>query len=296
MSAAGRWLHRFAVLTAVFAFLMLTVGGLVTSLKAGLAYLDWPTSGGYLLNPPGWMSERDTLVEHGHRLLGYPLSLLGVTLLVWIWLHAKRLRWMIAAVFLLGAAQAVLGGTRVTERSSTLAFVHGCVGQVFLCLVIAIAYLTSRDARRPSPGDARPLLTVSFSALLLILLQIVLGANRRHFGGTVALQLHLMGALMVFLSVGGVAIVAWIRHRRDRALFLAAMVLAGLVSLQVVLGFLALHFLNAYGGGLHSPAEALMPSLHQVAGALTLAAAMLVVLMSARRTRVSAPRVAGVPA
>jgi cytochrome c oxidase assembly protein subunit 15 len=41
------WLHRFAVLTAVITFLLLGIGGLVTSHEAGMSVPDWPTSYGY---------------------------------------------------------------------------------------------------------------------------------------------------------------------------------------------------------------------------------------------------------
>ena len=43
----NRPLHWFAVLTAVATFLLLGVGGLVTSHEAGMSVPDWPTSYGY---------------------------------------------------------------------------------------------------------------------------------------------------------------------------------------------------------------------------------------------------------
>ena len=41
------WLHRLAVLTAVTTFLLICMGGLVTSTDSGLAVPDWPTTFGY---------------------------------------------------------------------------------------------------------------------------------------------------------------------------------------------------------------------------------------------------------
>ena len=41
------WLHRLAVLTAVTTFILICMGGLVTSTNSGLAVPDWPTTFGY---------------------------------------------------------------------------------------------------------------------------------------------------------------------------------------------------------------------------------------------------------
>ncbi len=41
------WLHRIAVLTAVMTFILICMGGLVTSTDSGLAVPDWPTTFGY---------------------------------------------------------------------------------------------------------------------------------------------------------------------------------------------------------------------------------------------------------
>ena len=41
------WLHRLAVLTAVATFILICMGGLVTSTNSGLAVPDWPTTFGY---------------------------------------------------------------------------------------------------------------------------------------------------------------------------------------------------------------------------------------------------------
>ena len=41
------WLHRLVVLTAIATFLLICMGGLVTSTDSGLAVPDWPTTFGY---------------------------------------------------------------------------------------------------------------------------------------------------------------------------------------------------------------------------------------------------------
>ncbi len=47
MSMYHIWLHRIAVLTAVMTFILICMGGLVTSTDSGLAVPDWPTTFGY---------------------------------------------------------------------------------------------------------------------------------------------------------------------------------------------------------------------------------------------------------
>ena len=63
------WLHRLAVLTAVSAFALLFIGGLVTSHQAGLSVPDWPTSYGwnmFTFPMKNWVG--NTFYEHTHRL------------------------------------------------------------------------------------------------------------------------------------------------------------------------------------------------------------------------------------
>jgi len=280
--STARWTHRLALLTAICAFAMLTVGGLVTSYKAGLAYRTWPSSDGHYFNPPGWLAERDTLVEHGHRLLGQLLGVLGLVQLVWFWIKEPRrgLRWLMTAAFLLGCVQAVFGGARVLERSSFLAFLHGCTAQLFLGLVVALAYLTSRDARAPRETRSDPHLmrTAAVSALVLIGIQVVLGAQRRHLATTAALEAHILGAVMVLGGTGAAVAIALLRHRNDRAILVPALLLGVLVVLQLGFGMAALFALRSYHGGFLTPPQALLPSLHQVTGAAIVCTAVVLAL------------------
>ena len=56
-----------------------------------------------------------------------------------------------ALALILVSTQAILGGLRVTEISNTYAVIHGCLAQVFFCLLIMIAIVTS------SRWESRPL-------------------------------------------------------------------------------------------------------------------------------------------
>src|SRR5512134_3076841 len=120
-------IHVLAITAAALTFLTLTFGGFVTSLEAGLVFLDWPTSNG-TFNPPGWLREPDKFSEHGHRLIGATLGLVTIALAVLLQKrderrHVRVLGWVaLAAVSL----QGLLGGLRVTEQSTNYALLHGC--------------------------------------------------------------------------------------------------------------------------------------------------------------------------
>ena len=58
---SGSGLHRFAVATAGLTFVLLFLGGLVTSTGSGLAVPDWPLSFGQVFPP----MVGGVLFEHG---------------------------------------------------------------------------------------------------------------------------------------------------------------------------------------------------------------------------------------
>src|SRR5262249_49649336 len=82
--AAG--LHRLAVATAVSTFVLLFVGGLVTSTGSGLAVPDWPLSFGQVFPP----MVGGVLFEHGHRLAASRGGWLAVAAARWAVARAAR--------------------------------------------------------------------------------------------------------------------------------------------------------------------------------------------------------------
>src|SRR4051812_27558229 len=85
-------LHVFSKVVCVFAFLLLVVGGLVTSTGSSLSVPDWPLSFGKVMPP----MIGGVAFEHGHRLVAGAVALLTWTLAFWLQrsrsgLAAKRL-------------------------------------------------------------------------------------------------------------------------------------------------------------------------------------------------------------
>lgn len=63
----------FAWLTLISALPLISMGAVVTTVDAGMAFPDWPTSDGYSMLAYPWLQsigEPDKFLEHGHRLAG----------------------------------------------------------------------------------------------------------------------------------------------------------------------------------------------------------------------------------
>ena len=140
-------LFWFAVLNAIATFLLIGLGGLVTSHEAGMSVPDWPTTYGYnmfVFPLDKWVG--GIFYEHSHRLLASAVGLLTTILAVWLWLKDARkwIQWLGITAFLLVIVQGILGGLRVRWMLDWLGIPHGAVAQTFLVLTCAIALFVSR--------------------------------------------------------------------------------------------------------------------------------------------------------
>src|SRR5881394_1848811 len=157
----NRWLHRFAVLTALATLALIGIGGLVTSHEAGMSVPDWPTSYGYnmfLLPLSKWWHVGNVFYEHSHRLFASGVGMLTMILMVWLWLKEPRkwLRWLGVAAFLAVVLQGVLGGLRVVLFKDQIGIFHATLGQLFFVLTCSIALFTSRWWLGNNPQKENP--------------------------------------------------------------------------------------------------------------------------------------------
>ena len=180
-------LFWFAVLNAVATFLLIGLGGLVTSHEAGMSVPDWPTSYGYnMFALPIKFWTGGAFFEHTHRLLASVVGLLTTILAVWLWLKDSRkwLTWLGIAAFLLVVAQGILGGLRVRLQMDNLGIFHGAVAHTFLVLVCAIALVTSRwwqnSAAQKQLAVPRGLRSHVLYITILIFIQLLIAATMRH--------------------------------------------------------------------------------------------------------------------
>jgi len=171
-------LHRFAVLTAAATLCLIAAGGLVTSTESGLSVPDWPLSYGRLMPP----MVGGVFYEHGHRMVATTVGILTVVLAVWLARREPR-RWVrrlgllaVAAI----VAQGVLGGLTVLFLLPTpVSVAHACLAQLFFCLVVAIAVVTS-PRWEAATGWNEPVARFAAMAASAVFLQLLVGAVMRH--------------------------------------------------------------------------------------------------------------------
>ncbi|MBI4063595.1 MAG: protoheme IX farnesyltransferase [Elusimicrobia bacterium] len=207
-------LHYFAFFTAACCFFLIIAGGLVTSTGSGLAVPDWPTSfGGFFPRMEGGV-----FYEHGHRMIAGVVAILTAILAVWLWRREERktVKFLGLAAFLAVLLQALLGGITVLYELPTFVSVsHACLGQVFFCLLVSIAVLTSELHQNPPEawdrshfrhsresgnpgldlrlrgGDEKEELKlfrfISILTLAALFTQLFLGAWMRHSGAALAI-------------------------------------------------------------------------------------------------------------
>jgi cytochrome c oxidase assembly protein subunit 15 len=181
-------LNRFAWLTAGATFLLLVLGGLVTSHEAGMSVPDWPTTYGYnMFLFPLHLWQCNIFYEHTHRLLASLVGCLTTILTVWLWLREPRvwLRWLGMCAFFAVVLQGLLGGLRVTLLKDQIGIVHATLAQSFFVLVTLIAIFVSGVGTKlvnciQATRTSAFLRRLTAATTVLILTQLILGATMRH--------------------------------------------------------------------------------------------------------------------
>jgi cytochrome c oxidase assembly protein subunit 15 len=239
------YLHRFTTLVVAASFLLVIAGSLVTSVPSGLI---------------------------GHRVIGAIVGVLTTLLALAYWLGESR-GWVKGlALVALGVvvAQGLVGAT-IFQRGlpPALSTTHSGLAAIFFALTVSLALFTSRgwlggyglSKTLASDGVLRRLAVTS---IVLVYLQIVLGAIMRHLGAARAIPdyplafgrvlpgldalavvpvavhfAHRLGALALAVVL---AAIVWrvVSNYRDRPeLVHPALLLAALLPAEVALGALA---------------------------------------------------------
>jgi cytochrome c oxidase assembly protein subunit 15 len=292
-------LHRFSQFVVGCTVLLVLAGSLVTSTGSGLAVPDWPTTYGwnmFTFPPSKWVG--GIFYEHGHRLIASTVGFLTIILAAWIW-RADPRPWMQRLGILALVAvitQGMLGGMTVLFfLPDAISTAHAGLAEIFFCLTVAIALFTSRGwIESTTAADDRLLRVVASTTTALVYTQIIVGAVMRHsgaglaipdfplmFGGIVpdhwsnAIAIHFahrIGALIVTAAILATSAHIWYHHRLRPELTRPAVLIAGLVVVQVTLG--ALTVLSRRDVGINSA--------HVVCGALVLATSLVITLRSWR--------------
>ena len=139
--------HVLAVVTALVSLAPIGLGSLVTTLGAGMAFPDWPTSDGQgMLAYPWLQSSGDKFVEHGHRLAGMLVGFctVGLCMVAWLGKSSSGVRYAVVLVLAGVIVQGLLGGLRVRLDRQVVAFGHS----VFGCLVFVSLWMVSSATSR----------------------------------------------------------------------------------------------------------------------------------------------------
>ena len=290
------WLHRTAHLTAGATFLLIVIGGIVTSTDSGLAVPDWPTTFGYnmFLYPLSEMVG-GILYEHSHRLMGSLVGLLTVGLFVFLLVKDSRkwLKWLGFAALVAVIVQGVLGGLRVTQINLNFAIVHACLAQAFFALLCGIAWFTSREwwqnGDKPLVESAQKLRRLSLITTCLIYVQLIFGAILRHTG--TRLDAHLLFAFLVALHIFLLARrLLSVNSETQRIGQSMLMVLLGLLAIQLILGTGAFFAkLTAFGETFATALTVTITTAHVAVGALMLVSSFVLTLRIYRFTDASIP-------
>ena len=251
----SRWPHRLALALVCATLPLISVGGLVTTIEAGMSVPDWPNTYGYNLFLYPWQEwiygPGHLFVEHFHRLIGAVVGFITIALVIAVWrCDRPARRWMRAvaiAALVLVIVQGTLGGVRILAADPRMAMIHGCVGPLFFGLCAAMAVFlsplwTSQQPRRLDRGASK-LHRLAVMTLALAYVQLVLGALVRHVPVTAspgtfraALFLHLFMAFLLTLHIAMLCRHVWANFRDTAALRRPAVAMTTLIIVQLTLG------------------------------------------------------------
>lgn len=232
-----RGLHRIALFSALSTFLLIIVGGLVTSKGVGMSVPDWPTTYGYnmfLFPYSKWVG--GIFWEHSHRLIASGVGFITLILAaVALWKEPRTwVKWLAVGAVALVIVQGLLGGLRVTLYKDQIGIFHALLAQSFFGLLLIISAVTGRGFQEggwnadPVAGSLRWL---AIAALVLTYFQLGVAATIRHQHAPLAIR-DFPAAYGTLIPATDAASLASINAKRaaDRI----APVTAGQIHLQLV--------------------------------------------------------------
>jgi heme A synthase len=135
--------RRVSVLTAIFAYLQIALGGVVRVSGSGLGCPDWPLCHGRPYPP----ADIHSIIEYSHRTVGTITGVLVLATVVgaWVLFRSRRpaVAWLATAALLAYGAEAVLGALVVFGAlPSWLVAVHLGLAMIIIGCLIATAVLS----------------------------------------------------------------------------------------------------------------------------------------------------------
>ena len=262
LRTSSPWLHRFAILVAVFAFALIITGALVTS------------------HDP----QASAVLQQTHLITAVSGGVLAIALAVW----CRGPGWILLSAVVVSA---VLSG-----RSPAIGTLHAFLGQLIFAGTVAISLITSRSWTGPAElvndSPRFSLRTFSYWGLALIENQVALGAAYRH--KAIGVMPHIINALLVALALLLLAVLVSNLYPEHRPLRPVANLLIGITVTQVMLGMGA--FITRLMMAEGTLPVAIIGVTHVAVGSLTLSTTVALTLLIRRYVRAhkAATVVAGV--
>jgi heme A synthase len=244
-------LHRYAVLLAVCAFVLIAVGALLTSTIRPLP----GTNSGPAGQAPG--------LEQIHLILAGIVGALTLGFAVW---YRKSAGWIILAAAVI---EAISG--------SYAPILHAILAPVLFSGFVAMAYITGENWTRPpvsAPDLWPPLRKMAILAPIFVVLQISLGAGFRH--NETGVVWHILGAGVVLLLIMVLGICLLRQFPEHPTLRPAAIALLVITGVQVLLGFGV--YMVVLIVSQNNETLVVSSVLHVLTGSLTLAASVMLAL------------------
>lgn len=163
--------RRLAVVTAVFAYLQIALGGVVRVSGSGLGCPDWPLCHGRPYPP----ADPHAIIEYSHRAVGSVTGVLIIATVVFAWVVFRSRRpvvaWLATASLIGVVGEGILGGVVVAnELSSWLVVAHLGLAMIILGFLVATAVMaTPRSPGVYDPGFRRLAAIAAGTTYLLLL-------------------------------------------------------------------------------------------------------------------------------
>jgi heme A synthase len=163
--------RRLAVVTALFAYLQIALGGVVRVSGSGLGCPDWPLCNGRPYPP----ANVHAIIEYSHRAVGSVTGVLIIATVVTAWIVFRKRRplvaWLASASLIGVVGEGVLGGVVVAqELTPWLVLVHLGLAMIILGFLVAAAIMAMPASSGVPDRTFRRLAATATAATYLLLL------------------------------------------------------------------------------------------------------------------------------
>ncbi|HEV2029459.1 MAG TPA: COX15/CtaA family protein [Candidatus Dormibacteraeota bacterium] len=243
--------RRLAVLTAVFAYLQIALGGVVRVSGSGLGCPDWPLCHGRPYPP----ADVHAIIEYSHRAVGSVTGVLIIATVISAWLVWRTRRpivaWLATASLIGVVGEGLLGaGVVANELASWLVLIHLGLAMIILGFLVATAVMAMPPANGVTDPGFRRLAAIATGGTYLLLLTgstvVASGADTAcrswplcgagftpDFTGMNAFTMLHRGSVLV---IGAVLVLFLVRAARQPSLARVSIATLAVFALQIAVG------------------------------------------------------------